>query len=228
MNFNQNYGDQLAQKLEAAGVKGEDYTAALGTIDRNLGTNTLATYNATQAMDEMIANYKKTGDIEAFDQALGDNKDQWAKIDEAIQNALSSWRELIGSIGSVNGQHITMFVDIVSSYGSSGWESAPSANRSGQRHGGEDDGSGDVPGRALGGPVEGGGIYRWREHGDELFIPATDGYVMNGADTAKLLRLLEQNAGARSGSGGSVIINVYETSNARQTALEIARIQRGR
>lgn len=225
MSFNQNYGDQLAQGLEAAGIKGEKLTTALGTIDSNLGTNTLATYNAKQAMEEMITQYQQTGDIAAFDQALGDNRDQWAKIDEAIQNALTSWRELIGSIGSVNGQHITMFVDIVSSYGSSGWESTPSSNRSGQRHGGEAD-DGDVPGRALGGPVESGGIYRWREHGDELFVPATDGYVMNGADTAKLLRLLEQGAGARSAPGGSVIFNVYETSNARQTALEIARIQR--
>ncbi|PTE21339.1 hypothetical protein C5F48_12955, partial [Cereibacter changlensis JA139] len=35
------------------------------------------------------------------------------------------------------------------------------------------------PGRALGGPVRAGQLYRWREEGRELFVPRTDGQVIS-------------------------------------------------
>lgn len=40
----------------------------------------------------------------------------------------------------------------------------------------------DAPGRALGGAVRAGQIYRWMEEGEEMFSPAVDGTVINARD----------------------------------------------
>lgn len=65
-----------------------------------------------------------------------------------------------------------------------------------------------VPGRALGGPVRSGQIYRWQEEGAEFFVPRTDGTVISNrqlrtmrdaSDAASGLRIVE--AGPRSAAG---------------------------
>ena len=51
-------------------------------------------------------------------------------------------------------------------------------------------GEGDAPGRATGGPVRAGQVYRWRENGAEMFQPATDGVVI----AAREMRALRASA----------------------------------
>jgi len=77
---------------------------------------------------------------------------------------------------------------------------------------------------AVGGPVNAGESYFVNEPslGGELFRPSTDGFVMNAADTDRLIRGVEALV-QRSGSGGGDTINVYETAGPRQTAAEIIR-----
>ncbi|MFO1140849.1 MAG: hypothetical protein U1E59_00410, partial [Amaricoccus sp.] len=45
--------------------------------------------------------------------------------------------------------------------------------------GGASAAAGDAPGRALGGPVRAGQVYRWMEEGEELFSPRVDGSVIS-------------------------------------------------
>lgn len=51
-----------------------------------------------------------------------------------------------------------------------------------------------VPGRALGGPVRAGQIYRWQEEGQEFFVPRSDGEVISN----RQLRLIQSMADAPS------------------------------
>jgi hypothetical protein len=79
-------------------------------------------------------------------------------------------------------------------------------------------------GRATGGPVEADEVYTVNEPslGGEMFRPSTDGFVMNAADTDRLIRGVEALV-ANANSGGGDTINIYETAGPRQTAEELIR-----
>lgn len=55
------------------------------------------------------------------------------------------------------------------------------------RHRGSDGQLQSIPGRAAGGPVKAGGLYKVGEAGEELFVPGQDGSIVNAADTRRLL-----------------------------------------
>ena len=57
------------------------------------------------------------------------------------------------------------------------------------------------PGRAIGGAVRAGQIYRWMEEGEELFVPRVDGNIVSNRELSAL------RAGGRRGSGGPVTTN---------------------
>lgn len=48
-----------------------------------------------------------------------------------------------------------------------------------------------VPGRALGGPVRAGQIYRWQEEGQEFFIPRSDGHVISNRQLRAMQAMAE-------------------------------------
>lgn len=83
-------------------------------------------------------------------------------------------------------------------------------------------GSSKPGGRATGGRVEGGGEYFVNEPslGGELFRPSTDGFVMNAADTDRLLRGVESLVSG-STSGASNTFNIYGAADPMATAEEI-------
>jgi tape measure domain-containing protein len=78
--------------------------------------------------------------------------------------------------------------------------------------------TGDVPGRALGGPVRAGQIYRWQEEGEEMFVPRTDGTVISN-------RQLRGMGGGRSTQVnlGGITINAAPGLSARDVAREVTR-----
>lgn len=83
------------------------------------------------------------------------------------------------------------------------------------------------PGRAAGGPVEAGMIYEVNERGQELFAAGMSGTIINASKTKQMLGNTSVNGGTRGyGGGGSVtnIWNITETTSARATANEVARI----
>ena len=82
-----------------------------------------------------------------------------------------------------------------------------------------DIGRGSVPGRALGGAVRAGQIYRWMEEGEEFFSPQSDGTVISNREVRAMRS--GQRAGA-SFSMGDVVIHAQPN----QSPMDIARAVR--
>lgn len=89
---------------------------------------------------------------------------------------------------------------------------------------------GKAPGRALGGPVRAGQIYRWLEEGEEMFSPAVDGSVVSNRE----LRALRAGGGrgARSVTIGDIVIHAAPGMSpgdvARAVRQELTRLTAGR
>lgn len=77
-------------------------------------------------------------------------------------------------------------------------------------------GTGDIPGRAVGGPVEGGMPYIVGEQGQELFVPESDGRIVPAGQTAAMMR---------GGGPVNITINGYNR-DPRSLAQEISRVLR--
>jgi hypothetical protein len=80
-------------------------------------------------------------------------------------------------------------------------------------------GSAPVGGRALGGPVRAGQVYRWMEEGDELFSPAVDGHVISNRE----LRSMRRVGDARQINLGGIVINAAPGQSPREIAREVLR-----
>lgn len=79
------------------------------------------------------------------------------------------------------------------------------------------------PGRALGGPVRAGQIYRWMEEGAEMFSPRVDGSVVS---TRELRALRAPGAGGRGGGSSLSIGDIVIHAATGQSPDEIARAVR--
>ena len=80
-----------------------------------------------------------------------------------------------------------------------------------------------IIGRALGGPVGGGRTYMVNEQGRELFMPNSNGFIMNAGDAQSLIQGVSQLVSGGGGGGMTNNITINETSSPRQTALEVIR-----
>jgi len=80
-----------------------------------------------------------------------------------------------------------------------------------------------IIGRALGGPVGGGRTYMVNERGRELFMPNSNGFIMNAANAQSLVQGVSQLVSGGGGRGMTNNITINETSSPRQTALEVIR-----
>lgn len=69
-----------------------------------------------------------------------------------------------------------------------------------------------LPSRGAGGPVRAGQPYQVGEHGRELFVPRTDGQIMN----ASQLRQINQSVGA-GGSTQNLAVHIHENARDGQT-----------
>ncbi|MBU3262059.1 hypothetical protein KPG71_18720 [Roseovarius sp. PS-C2] len=73
---------------------------------------------------------------------------------------------------------------------------------------------GGIFGRATGGPVRAGQAYQVGEHGRELFVPRTDGQIVNASDVRQL-------SGARSGGGKQQLtVNIHENASDGETRVQ--------
>lgn len=91
--------------------------------------------------------------------------------------------------------------------------------------------SGSEPGRALGGPVRAGQIYRWMEEGEEMFSPSVDGSVVSNHE----LRALRAGGAGRGGGSvtiGDIVIHAAPGMSpeavAQAVRRELARLTAGR
>jgi hypothetical protein len=80
---------------------------------------------------------------------------------------------------------------------------------------------GAIPGKALGGPVRAGRMYRWQEEGTELFMPRTDGTVISN----RQLRAMRGQGGGRAAPAFHIgAINVHAAPG--QSERDVARAVR--
>lgn len=77
-------------------------------------------------------------------------------------------------------------------------------------------------GRATGGPVRAGQIYRWMEEGEERFMPRTDGLVISNREL-RAMRAPRQSLGPQGISIGGITINAAPGMNPRDVAREVRR-----
>jgi hypothetical protein len=86
-NWKKGAGGQIAGMLEQAGLKGDDFYLALDTLDQMQGTNEGTTARQKDAMQLLVNEYARTGDIEAFRQGLQNLNDSFMPLDESIKSA---------------------------------------------------------------------------------------------------------------------------------------------
>lgn len=70
---------------------------------------------------------------------------------------------------------------------------------------GRDEEEAEAPGRALGGPVRAGQVYRWLEEGQEMFVPRTDGHVVSTREIRDMRRTARGGGGSTVNLGGITI-----------------------
>lgn len=80
----------------------------------------------------------------------------------------------------------------------------------------------EAPGRALGGPVRAGQIYRWMEEGDEMFSPRVDGSVVSTREL-RALRAPGGSGGGRSLSIGEITIHAAPSQSPEDIARAVMR-----
>lgn len=89
-----------------------------------------------------------------------------------------------------------------------------------------------IPGRALGGPVRAGQIYRWMEEGEERFVPRTDGLVISNRELRSQRAGGGQSVSRTSISLGGITINAAPGMDpqaiARAVRREIDRMAKSR
>lgn len=79
-----------------------------------------------------------------------------------------------------------------------------------------------IPGRAMGGSVQGGNLYKVGERGEEYFMPATSGTILNNSQTTRLDQLRAQQS-AMGGAYGSGFNNYLNGDLNRQIFEEVNR-----
>lgn len=88
-----------------------------------------------------------------------------------------------------------------------------------------------APGRALGGPVRAGQVYRWREEGHEMFAPRVDGSVISNREL-RALRASRGGGGGVSVRTGDIVIHGAPGQSpadiARAVRRELERLARDR
>ena len=165
---------------EAAGLLGQylpessqRYQTALGGLDEIMGTNYLSQYNLTQSLKDLVAEYSRTGDIDAFKTGLTKIKEEGlAGMQTELEKVTRRAQELYDKLLRLP-QEIRINIGF-------NVEDLPDWLLQGQgtAMGGGRVGVGMYNQRATGGPVWPGQLYQVNERNRiEWFIPSQSGRV---------------------------------------------------
>jgi len=165
---------------EAAGLLGQylpessqRYQTALGGLDEIMGTNYLTQYNLTQSLKDLVAEYSRTGDIDAFKDGLTKIKeDGLAGMKAELENVTRRAQDLYDKLLHLPQEiRINIGFDV---------EDLPDWILQGQgvSMGGGRVGVGMYNQRATGGPGWAGQMYQVNERQKiEYFIPSVNGRI---------------------------------------------------
>lgn len=108
-NWMDKAGGDLVGLLDDAGLKAGAYGDALTVIDGVYGTD-LATQKAYKDdLKEAVDQYKKTGDLEAFKTKLGEIKDTYLPLNDAVLEATNKVNDLNTAINNLQDKDVYIY-----------------------------------------------------------------------------------------------------------------------
>jgi hypothetical protein len=165
-------GGDIAGQLEAAGLSGGDLNRALIALDKAMGTTEYSTKLQKDATQKLVDEFKRTGDISAFENSLQRLKNGgFIPLQESAVLARVRIQELYAELLKLDGQTSTAYVNVISG---SGGGTMTNNNPNPVNIAG----AGTIGGRASGGPVRQDTPYIVGEQGPELFVPGRSGAIV--------------------------------------------------
>ncbi len=209
-NWSKGAGGEVVGILKEANLGADTYLKALDTVDAAYGTGFGNQERQTRTMKDLVAEYKKTGDLKAFETGLGDIQKQFMPLNEDVQKAYNVLQKLKDQINSFK------WVQINISVGVNGMSNSSTGNRGGEKVGGEAD---------LNGPGGANGL--------DIIVPGgypDDTYPVRASSGERVVILPQDQVGAS--IGGGVNVNMYMTVNGpmdiQAVAYEVASYLSGR
>lgn len=202
----QQAGGDIVSQLEQAGIRGEDYRDALSAIDEIYGTTYGLQHDYMEDVKELVAEYKKTGDIDAFKRKMGELKDTYMPFKDSVAAARLEMNRLKREYDTLVSKII--YIDVVKKDGGGGgYDPTPEPPR---------EPVSAMPGRfSTGSPLAlGSGAALLGGGADGMIGAAMNGKLMG------VLMMLAQKLGQR--GAGDLTINIYEARDARDTAHQVA------
>ena len=168
----------------------DDYIEAQAELASVLSDSSTSSDEADAAGRRVLETY---GDLvaaaDAYSQVSGQNLiDSLRKLGTEAGVPLGVLNSIIDSLRAVDGFVATAKVNVVTTGGGGG--------------------GGTIQAKALGGPVNAGSLYMTGEKGPELFVPDTNGQVLNNQTTERLLAALSGLSGAGSYTKTGPTINL--------------------
>jgi hypothetical protein len=163
-NWMDGAGGDVANVLESAGLKGEQYRDALGAIDEVYGTGLGIQQDYKDDLKALTDEYKKTGDIDTFKTKLNELKDTYMPLNEQVKEATDNVVALRDAIDLLESKKIRIQVQF--DYGDKVYPGLIEEVEA------------ELTPKALGGPVMSGAPYLVGEQGPELFVPSQSGQII--------------------------------------------------
>jgi len=184
-NWSQSVGTDLASQLEQAIGDTGKFEEALRVIDEVMGTNTETTDKQQDAMEKLVAEYKKDGELEKFREGVNKLKDDFLPLNDQVKKAQENVDTLTKRLDALNGKRVKAYVDIVITETAGGGGEAPPKPPPGR---------GAPPKRQHGGGVEPEWLYQVGEGGAEYLMTNTPGWVFTQAQAERALAMTFQNS----------------------------------
>jgi|GEM_PF-3452516 len=211
-NWKQGAGNEVVGFLKEANLGSETYLQALTSLDEVYGTGFANQERQTQQTKKLVDEFKRTGDVKAFEDGLKNMRGQFEPLDEDVQQAYNQLQKLYDKIQTFKWVQI----NISASVNGGGNYTNPTSNG----NGGYVDpgtGSGYGPGGA---------------NGLDIIVPPgypNDTYPVRASSGERVVILTQDQVG--NGAGG-VNITMYNTINSgmdvEEMAFQMANIFRGR
>jgi len=112
-NWLNNTANDVVASLQAMKIEGSGYKDALSAIDEVYGTDLLVQQQYKDDVAALVAEYKKTGDLETFKTKLGELKDVYMPLDDQVQENLESVQDLKTAIDALESKEIWIYQHIV-------------------------------------------------------------------------------------------------------------------
>lgn len=177
---------------------------------------TLAQLNPFRMMTEGAVNlveYLTGWDLSAIEEGIATAFD-FSLYDAGRRLLQSAWDGMSSILGPMVDAISTRLAAIVPDWLRRAWEWASGGSS-------ETTAAGTPPGRALGGAVRAGEIYRWMEEGEEMFVPRVDGSVIS---TRQLAALRTGGRGSTTTINNDIVVHATPGQSPQAIAREVLRM----